>query len=198
MPQQTPPDVEALQASRDVDGLIAALGYQKDKNIRLKAAQALGHVGDDRAVAPLLAAHFDVSWSVHEAAGAALAQIGAAAVEPLLNALEDNNREVRVNAARALAEIGDDRAVAPLTALLADDHERVRQEAAEALKTLEAKRTGQLRLFLVDFENPATETWAGYNFYDAVRRAGYEPSLDGILRIIAHVEELTAPPDTAG
>ncbi len=110
-----------------------------------------------------------------------------------LNYVQDPN--LRANAARALGEVGDDQAVAPLTALLEDKHEPVRQEATEALKTLEAKRTGQLRLFRVYFENPATAIWAGYNFFDAVRRAGHEPSVDGILRIIVHVEEIAAPPN---
>jgi hypothetical protein len=35
-----PPNVEKMKANRDVEGLVKALGYQKDTNVRKEAAGA--------------------------------------------------------------------------------------------------------------------------------------------------------------
>jgi HEAT repeat protein len=43
------PNVQKLSAKRDVQGLIKALGYEKDEQIRHAAALALGQIGDPRA-----------------------------------------------------------------------------------------------------------------------------------------------------
>ena len=48
-----PPDVENLKAKKDVEGLLKALKYKKDNDVREKAAAALGEIGDERAVGPL-------------------------------------------------------------------------------------------------------------------------------------------------
>lgn len=50
------PNIKKLKAKHDVDGLIKALNYQKDGNVRAGAAIALGELGDVRAVEPLRAA----------------------------------------------------------------------------------------------------------------------------------------------
>ncbi len=57
-----------------------------------------------------------------------------AALEPLIQALQDEAPEVRQNAARALGKIGDDRAIQPLQELLRDNQSPVRDAAAEALQ----------------------------------------------------------------
>ena len=46
-------DVRSMRRSRDVDGLVALLSHD-DSHTRVKAVDALGHVGDSRAVAPLI------------------------------------------------------------------------------------------------------------------------------------------------
>jgi HEAT repeat protein len=43
-------DVEKMEAKRDVNGLIKALAYRKDALVRQRAAEALGEIGDARAV----------------------------------------------------------------------------------------------------------------------------------------------------
>lgn len=50
------PNVEQLNEKRDVPGLIKALNYQKDAQIRRDAANALGRSEDSQAVASLNAA----------------------------------------------------------------------------------------------------------------------------------------------
>ena len=46
-------DIKKLKEKKDVKGLIKALKYE-DSHIRMFAAVALGEIGDERAVAPLI------------------------------------------------------------------------------------------------------------------------------------------------
>jgi HEAT repeat protein len=50
------PNIKKLAAKRDVQGLIQALGYKKDADIRKAAAKALSELQDIQAVMPLVAA----------------------------------------------------------------------------------------------------------------------------------------------
>lgn len=50
------PNVQALKSEGDLEGLIKALSFEDDHNIRLAAASALGTIGDPSAVDPLIAA----------------------------------------------------------------------------------------------------------------------------------------------
>jgi hypothetical protein len=70
-----PPNIEKLEARRDVKGLIKALGYLQDPKIRWCAATALSKVGDARAIAPLLDALKDRNWRVSQHAEEALKKI---------------------------------------------------------------------------------------------------------------------------
>ncbi len=97
------PNVLKMSEKLDVEGLIKALGYEKDCDVRRKAAKALGKIGDSRAV------------------------------EPLMRAINDSDSEVRCAAAKALGEIGDYRAVGPLTKALDDTCVDVSTSAKEAL-----------------------------------------------------------------
>jgi HEAT repeat protein len=128
------PNVQELKTLGDVDGLIEALNYQDDHNIRLAAASALGTVADARAVEPLISA-LDDQQGVNEMAALALGEIGdPRAVEPLTKTLGNENWEVRSSAAKALGKIGDDRAIDPLINLLRDKNENVRWHAVQALE----------------------------------------------------------------
>lgn len=99
------------------------------------AAEALGRIGDKRAVAPLIA--ILPNW----AALVALGRIGdARALEPLLATLEGLDLTDREAAARALGRIGDARAVEPLKIALsrADQTKEFREAATEAIAALSA------------------------------------------------------------
>src|SRR5215467_11160530 len=121
-----PPNVEALEAKRDVQSLIKALGYQKRDNVRQAAAEALGKVGAP-AVEPLIAALKE--GYMHAAATEALSKIGAPAVEPLIAALKDQEINVRKAAAEVLGKIGDARAVEPLIAACNDQSSEMNKAA---------------------------------------------------------------------
>ncbi|MGD8815301.1 MAG: HEAT repeat domain-containing protein [Anaerolineales bacterium] len=132
------PDIAAMQAAGDVRGLIEALSYERDAEVRKQAAEALGRMGAQEAVEPLIALLSDstsrnfVSWN--DSAVQALAQIGAPAMEPLKSALEHSKLvEVRAGVAEALGEIGDPQAIDRLLASLWDSKPIVRSMAAQAL-----------------------------------------------------------------
>ncbi len=91
-----------------VESLINELqDYRGPVRLRCEAARKLGTIGDPRAV------------------------------EPLVAALKDENRGVRVCAASALGAIKDSRAAVPLIVALNDKDEYVRLSAAKALDDLE-------------------------------------------------------------
>jgi HEAT repeat protein len=109
-----------------MEPLIAAL-KDRDKDVRKAAAQALGKIGDPRAVEPLIPALSDKDNDVRSVTAEALGNIGAQlqdatlrtrVVEQLIEALKESG--VRHKAAVALGKIGDTRAVGPLIASLKD------------------------------------------------------------------------------
>ncbi len=107
-----PPNVEKLLAKRDIPKLIKALGY-KEVSVRKSAAQALGEIGDARAIEPLLTALKDEDFTASLSAADALGKIGTPAVEALVNVLGDE-RIRYAEAALALGKIGAP-AVGPLS-----------------------------------------------------------------------------------
>lgn len=109
---------------RAVKALIAALKWR----VRMKAASALRSSGwepkdDNQSVLQAIAI---LDWNT-------VVRFGAAAVEPLVAMLTDDNKDVRINAARSLGEIRDARAVEPLVNALKDSDQLMRCRAAEAL-----------------------------------------------------------------
>ena len=134
MPLFGPPNVDKLKANRDVPGLIKALGYQKDAAIRKGAAEALGRLGDPRAVRPLVVALGDAP--VRPTAVEALVAIGSVAGESLVAALGNQDPKVRKAAVMALGRIGDARAVEAVVAALEDQDGEVQWAAIESLGQL--------------------------------------------------------------
>ena len=129
--------------------LIEALGQQRlteaveplMQQVTLNAFQsgaaitALGQIGDPRAVGVLMRScrHQNLAWIAKDA----LVQIGAPAVEPLIDALQSDHPDVRFMAVRVLGELGDPRAVAPLENLIAAEADDTnRQLTRSTLKNL--------------------------------------------------------------
>jgi HEAT repeat protein len=65
-------NVQKMSERLDIEGLIKALGYEKDCDVRRKAANALGKIGDSRAVGPLTKALDDTCVDVGTSAKEAL------------------------------------------------------------------------------------------------------------------------------
>jgi HEAT repeat protein len=122
-----------------VKSLMAAL-EDGDEQVRLHAADLLGSLGDARAVDALIRALGGADKRLGVNAGYALCQIGAPAVEALIEALETGNAQMRQNAAETLGKIGDRRAVEPLLPALEDADAEVRNQAAGALCMLRDAR----------------------------------------------------------
>ena len=138
-----PPNVVELRAQRDVGGLLDALCYQKDENVRTSAAWALGEIGDSRAVNPLIAALGDKRRE-REVAAKALGEIGdSRATDALIETLEDDNWEVRGTTAKALGKLGDTRAVPHLINMLVDVNANVRWHVLQSLETLTGESFGE-------------------------------------------------------
>ena len=127
-------DVEKMEAKCDVEGLVKALVYKKDADVRCAAAKALGNMADKLAVDGLIVVLKDPDSKVRYTAADALGKIGdARAVDGLVVVLEDPNMDVRVRAVEALGKIGDAKAVDGLIVALKDPHVNVCMGAAEAL-----------------------------------------------------------------
>ncbi len=106
--------------------------------VRQAAAQALGNTGHPAALPYLLEALHDSYWWYEReyAAGdllSAIEKMGAAAVEPLIEALRDKEGTVRKFAAILLGRLCDPRAIEPLGMALYDMHHEVGEVSAEAL-----------------------------------------------------------------
>jgi HEAT repeat protein len=131
-----------------------------DAETRKRTTEKLVNSGNPKAVKVLIAALEDSNEDVRHIAEKALVRIGKVAVEPLSTSLllRDSGRQARRHIARALAEIGDARAiqtliticnlpaevvriyaeedlVAPLIAALKDSDKQVAKNAAVALGT---------------------------------------------------------------
>jgi HEAT repeat protein len=151
-----PKVVEALTSaggSRAAEAIIPALGHP-DCALSMKAAKALGALGERCAVQPLIGmlrrnSALDYSDFVffvnlprsnpdcfHSAADALVALGDVRAVEPFISALQSGFARVRGDAARALGSLGDLRATEPLISALADKEPSVRESAAAALSKL--------------------------------------------------------------
>ena len=106
--------------------------------VRQAAAKALGNTGHPAAVPLLMEALHDPFWWYEREMQAgdlfdAIEKMGSSVVEPLIEALKDNEGTVRKYAALLLGRIGDDRAIEPLGMALYDLHHDVGKVSAEAL-----------------------------------------------------------------
>ena len=106
--------------------------------VRQAAAKALGNTGHPAAVPFLMEALHDSFWWFEREYAAvdllqALEKMGTAAVDPLIEALQDKEGTVRKFAATLLGKLGNSRAIEPLGMALYDMHHDVGSAAAESL-----------------------------------------------------------------
>jgi HEAT repeat protein len=119
--------ISALDILGRVRSLKAAALVRKaladpDADIRARAANALGHLGDTAFADDLVRALLDPQWPVRAMAAKALGRVGArSAIDPLCEALKDRQWWVRANAAGALRALGPAGRDALIRMLDADD-----------------------------------------------------------------------------
>jgi HEAT repeat protein len=111
------------------DLLIAALS-RRAIYVRKSASEALGELGHERAVEPLLVLLKDVNFDIRLSAIRALGQIWKL---PDLVKLGSSTSQERTEAATVLGELRDERAVEPLLVLLKDVNFDIRLSAIRAL-----------------------------------------------------------------
>ncbi len=123
--------------SEAIESLIAAL-KDKDWYVRSGAAWALGKLSSEE-VQLLGAYNFFTdheTWFVRKMTASAIKRLKEVAIDPLIDALEDEDEDVRQKAAWALGQIGDSRAIESLIELLKDEYDEVGEAAREALGEL--------------------------------------------------------------
>jgi len=139
-----------LAAVDAVPDLLRALGEDDDPDVRSAVAAALGLIGDERAVDPLLGKLGDAGEQPAVRGAAAEALTGPRsprAVGPLIAALADPETEVRFWAAFALGQLGDERAIPSLERVAQSDTAvlegwgRVSDEASAAIADIRALPT---------------------------------------------------------
>ena len=123
-----------------VEPLIQAL-EDNSPDVRGNAAQALGKIGDERAVGPLVMIMNDPNenFPPRENEILALGEIGEPAVEPFIQILDSNVAGLAAMAAYSLRVIGEF-AVEPLIQAMEDEKPQIRARAAEALGGIKDKR----------------------------------------------------------
>jgi HEAT repeat protein len=147
------PNVSKLEETKDIEGLIKALNYQKNVSIREAAVDALARIKEPMAIEGLIKALEDAEYRVRSAAVDALARIKKSkAVEGLILALEDAEWTIRSAAVKALGNSKGPRATEPLITKLDDNHYLVCTSAAESLgKRKDGKAVDALLCKLKDF-----------------------------------------------
>jgi len=149
---------DELKAKEDVDGLIMLLDNW-DNETRAEAANALGEIGDESAINPLVRTLKDENLLVREEAANALdklnwtpvndtenayyliakeqwnelVKLGKPAIEPLIQALE--YEDCRESVQYSLAEIGEP-AIEPLIQALKSPDYRIKDGATESLEKI--------------------------------------------------------------
>jgi len=120
------PNIEKMKAKRDVEGLTKALGYQKDSNVRIAAAKALGQICDiKKNIRQSAEAITEPEWNWYKNGPPPC-------VEPLMAMCSDENLEVSTTAIWALGRIGDRKALGLLVSIQMDKSESAeRRRAAE-------------------------------------------------------------------
>jgi HEAT repeat protein len=133
------PNVDKLIARRDAAGLVSLL-HDPEPSVRLRAAYALGQLGDVSAVEPL-AALLDDAWAdARFVSAVALATLGDhRAVGMLVEGASDPDASVRLTCAELLGNLNDAGGTDALITLLGDDDSDVRDTAAAALGRLRGR-----------------------------------------------------------
>jgi HEAT repeat protein len=130
-------NVEMLKVIKDTDGLIQVLvGGEDEPAARARAAEALGDIGDKKAILPLVSVLNDSSPSIREQAARSLVRFRSAAVPRLAAALAERDTQRKVYATGVLGKIGGKKAIPPLVKSLGDVDPDVRCAAAGALTAI--------------------------------------------------------------
>lgn len=170
-PREAAVDALVTMGEPAVEPLVDALA-SKNSLVQQNAMRALGHIGDPRAILPLIAGLEDKSTETRTAAREALVAIGASAVKPLvLEFKEPRTRfgDFQYEVTSVLVKIGAP-AMAPLAEVFRTENQEVRISAGKALVEMGAPAVPTLVALLKD---PKVEVrrWAAYFLGEMRERA---------------------------
>lgn len=173
-----PPDVVRLRDKGDVKGLMKALQYQKDENIRKDAAIALSSFKDTNVVQSLLNALEDPSYWVRLTVISSLGVIGdPRTIEPLEAALKNNlSKDFRAEVVKIMGVIGGENAVETLIEMLKDQERVVHLNAYDALIQIGPMAIEQLISVFTDQDPAVRELVVG-----VIGRIGDKLGLDLLI-----------------
>jgi HEAT repeat protein len=126
----------AALPAEQVPGLLTGALQDVDASVRQCAALGLRLHPHPDAVPSLIERLQDADYLCAELAADALVQIGQTAVPALLDVLADGAPRPRLHATRALAQIGDTRAIPALFRVLDEDSALLEYWAAEGLERM--------------------------------------------------------------
>ena len=108
------------------------------ESVRTIVTNALGELGDPRAVEPPIQLLKEGLFDERQQAAIleSLVKLGEPALLPLFETLKDPNKNVRRKAVEALNKFGDPRAIAPLTSVLNDQDPNIGYAARNAIESI--------------------------------------------------------------
>jgi len=168
-------------SAHTIEELIGLLD-DKDWTVRCNAIDALGKVGDVRAVDPLIRLLNDEKAGFR--ASYALSKIGEPAVERLIELLEDESFAARNGVIDALGEIGDIRAIEPLLELLGNKDRSLRSDASYALSKIGEPAVERL-IELLTHEDSTIRIHAAYT----LGTIGDDRAMEPLIHALWDIEE---------
>lgn len=158
-------EARRLEDRAALPALLNALG-DGDADVAREVVAAIGAIGDESAVEPLIGVLKNAEGYYHTvvraAAARSLAQLGdLRAVDPLLDAISDPSAEASAEAIRALATLGDSRALDALIGVVRNPNgyflQIARRAAVLALAQIGGERaTAELRAIASDLSEDTT------------------------------------------
>lgn len=113
------PDIGKLKREKNVIGLISALDYKKDRDVRITAAKALGEIRDIQSFESLInSLNNDNDPDFYQAVINSIVSFGHQAVDPLIKSLDEGGLIIPPVAANILGILGDKKAINPLIKVL--------------------------------------------------------------------------------
>jgi HEAT repeat protein len=181
------PNVEKLEAKRNLKGLVKVLKFEDDRNLRLSAVKALGRIGSSETILPLASTvnDFEENRSVRTAAINALGKIGTPeAIRQLIEMFRLNDEKMLATLEKVLIGLGS-QAVEPLITALNHSCSDTRQKTAEILGKIGDPRSALPLTKLIFDENE--EEYTAATAVEAL--GGFEGPVVGLLESILELNQ---------
>jgi HEAT repeat protein len=137
-PVEIHPPVE-VQIQEDTEYVAVLIENLESDNfdVQRRAVWALGETRDPRVIEPLMLAFKSENRSIQLNAIDAVSRMGAMAVDPLIEGIKGDDRDIRQGSSKSMRKIKDPEASELLIFALYDDNPYVRLNAAKALGNIE-------------------------------------------------------------